>query len=296
MLDSSSSEKIPFNRAFLWILLSTLLFSGSALMGWLYYLHIREKRLQDDQYRIVAIVQRTPQQESLKTSYLAEWLDLSLDQPINLYQFNTKEAERKLLACPLIKQATIQKIRPGTLYIQYHMRTPFAYLGDYANTALDTEGYIFPVRPFFTPKKLPVIHLGVEGLEGKWGSCLIEQERLKLAFQILKSLKAWGEESIYIKQIDVADAYADSYGQRQVVIALEISPEGTPLDESSRRLFLLRLNTEHYRQNLANFFVLRNYLTQWQASKTSQTQGRLASKPVIIDLRIPHLAFIKKEP
>ena len=35
-------------------------------MGWLYYLHLQERRLQDEQYRIVALVQRTSPHGSIK--------------------------------------------------------------------------------------------------------------------------------------------------------------------------------------------------------------------------------------
>lgn len=283
----SSPEQIPLNRAFLWILLSTLMISGSAFMGWLYYQHVKGKRLQDEQYRIVAIVQSCPQQEWLKTGYLAEWLDLSLDQPVNLYQFNIREGERKLLSCPLIKKAFIQKIRPGTLYISYEMRVPIAYLGDYSNTAIDIEGYLFPFRPFFTPKKLPILYLGLNGQEGRWGCCLAEHERLKVAFELLNDFQNQGNKDIFIKKIDVADAYADSDGKRQIVVALE----ETSIDHPPVNI-LLRLNTKCYPQNLANFVALRETFKQ---SAKNQWEKNHLSKPVIVDLRIPQLAFIKQE-
>ena len=101
--NAMTTTKMPFSRSLIWILVSTLLISGSAFMGWLYFLHVKERRLHDDQYRIVAIIQSTPQADALKTLYLAELLGLSLDRPINLYQFNAKEAAQTLLSHPLIK-------------------------------------------------------------------------------------------------------------------------------------------------------------------------------------------------
>ncbi len=41
------------------------------------------------------------------------------------------------------------------------MRTPYAYIGEFANTAIDKEGYLFPFRPFFTPKNLPILYIGL---------------------------------------------------------------------------------------------------------------------------------------
>ena len=155
-------------------------------MGWLYFLHLKERRMQDDQYRIVAIVQSTPQADSLKTAYLAEILDLSLDRPANLYQFDSDEGVLTLLSNSLIKEASIRKIHPGTLLISYQMRTPVAYVGEYANTVIDEEGVLFPFRPFFTPKRLPVLYLGIDDEKCKWGNCLKEEPSLKTAFSILK--------------------------------------------------------------------------------------------------------------
>jgi hypothetical protein len=292
-----SSDKLPLNRALLWIFLSVVLTCGTALMGWLYYLHLKELRLHDPQYRIIAIVQASPQKEVLKIVYLAECLQLSLDKPVNIYQFDTKKAEQQLLASPLIKEAQVKKIRPGTLYIDYNVRVPVAYLGDYTNTALDTEGYLFPFSPFFTPKKLPTFYLGLEHLEKGWGSCLGNDERLQLAFDVLSKMK---ERQLNINQIDVSRAFADSYGQKQVIITLEEINERLYQGKvvSFVEPYILRLNTEDYEQNLANYSALKDYFSkQWLECLPSgiKKDKQTVLKPMIIDLRIPQLAFIKKE-
>ncbi len=220
-----ADDKIPVSRALVRILVSTLLISGTAFMGWLYYLHIKNYRLSAEQYHIVAIIQSTPQTETLKTVYLAELLNLSLDKPVNLFRFSIKEAERQLLSSPLIQIATIKKILPGTLYIDYEMRVPVAYLGDYANTALDEEGSLFPYHPFFTPKRLPTLYFGLDQEQITWGSSLQGQTSFELAFAILQYLRQPGKEGFqeryYIKQLDLSQSQADSYGQRQIVVILE---------------------------------------------------------------------------
>jgi tetratricopeptide (TPR) repeat protein len=275
-------DRMPFSRALLWILVSTLLISGSAFMGWLHYLHVRERRLQDEQYRIVAIVQSTPQAEALKTVYLAELLDLSLDRPKNLYQFSAREAEKKLVACPLIKRAVVKKILPGTLYIEYDRRLPVAYLGDYTNTAIDEEGYLFPFRPFFTPKRLPTIYLGLDQEGMKWGNCLQALPSLQLALDILRQFAEMSQESFHIKQLDLSQAQADSDGQRQVVLVLE--ELGREWTQSSSYPIYLRLSPDHYQQDLKNFRTLYKVLGQ----------QRVKEETWVIDLRIPHLAFLKR--
>jgi hypothetical protein len=280
-----NESKMPFSRSILWILVSTLLISGSAFMGWLYYLHVRERRLHDDQYHIVAIIQSTPQTDSLKSVYLAELLDLSLDRPTNLYQFNTKKGIQILLSNPLIKKAMIKKILPGTLFIHYQMRVPVAYIGDLANTVIDEEGVLFPFRPFFTPKRLPTIYLGLNTDECHWGRCLIEYASVNLSFSILKQCE-YQLGNFKIKQLDVAQAQADSYGQRQIVLVLEGNGKEEML--STQPLIFLRLSSDHYAQELASFRTLQSANVENQAIQMKDDQS------VVIDLRIPHLAFIKR--
>ncbi len=268
---------MPLNRALLWIFISILTISGTACMGWLYYLNGRERRLRDEQYRIVALVQRVSQGEALKSIYLAELLNLSLDRPINLYAFNLKEAKKKLQACPLIKRAKVKKILPGTLYIDYEVRTPVAYLGDIANTVIDEEGILFPFRPFFTPKCLPILYLGREKEEPyRWGNCLKEAPLLQLAWSVLKQFEELLGKKFYLRQLDIAQAFAESEGKRQIILVLEerAKPAHT---------VFLRLNVDDEGQSLANFQTLQGHLFN----------DSFPSKQVTIDMRLPQLAFIK---
>lgn len=234
----------------------------------------------DDQYRIVAIVQTTPDKEALKTVYLAEFLNLSVDRPTNLYRFDISEAKRKLLKNFIIKDADVKKIRPGTIYIDYVLRKPIAYLADFKNTAIDSEGVLFPAFPFFTPKKLPEVYLGLLS----WEQCLHEHKSFQLMTSLLRFLEASTQEkSIYLKYIDVSRAYAPSFGQREIIILIEDSVE----QEFNGRFVVtthsrfLRLNKDNYERAWRNYLLLRDRLKNQKGS--------------IIDLRIPHLAFIKEE-
>jgi hypothetical protein len=279
-----SDSKMPISRAILWILVSTLCITGSAFMGWLYYLHVRDRRYHDDQYRIVALIQSTPQADALKSVYLAELLGLSLDHPINLYQFNLKEATSTLLRHPLIKVVTMRKILPGSLYIDYEMRTPFAYVGDFANTVIDEEGVLFPFRPFFTPKRLPTIYLGLDKEKCKWGTCVKTlTPNVQLAFDLLCQFEQLQLDRFELKQLDVTQAQADSYGLRQVVMVLEEKSQDLTQNQEKSLIFL-RLSDDHAEQDLVNFRTLQASLCEKSLLKNDQ--------PLVVDLRIPHLAFI----
>jgi hypothetical protein len=294
-----TKEKIPLNQALFWILLSTLLVSGTAAIGLLYYQYIKEIHGSDDAYRIVAIVQTVPENEGLKTVYLAELLDLSLDKPLNLYRFNTKEASRKLLSSPLIKEARVKKIRPGTIYVDYVLRNPIAFLADYSNTVIDGERYLFPYKPFFTPKRLPEIYLGVSltdsSKESLWGAP-VEGEYVELALSLLNYLqKKFGHEACQVKRIDVSKAYASSCGQREIILMLEDQVEQTVKGKTTRYLFprILRLNTESYLQGLANYAVLQKHLLKQELSTLPANDKVLVKQSVkILDLRLSQLAFV----
>ncbi|WP_284452650.1 hypothetical protein [Parachlamydia acanthamoebae] len=297
MNQSYSPNKIPISQAIVWILLSTVLISGSVGMGILYYLHLRDLRTRDEQYNISAIVQTTAHADALKTVFLAEILDLSIDHPTNLYRFNIEEAKRKLLACSLIKKAEIKKIKPSAILIDYSLRQPIAFLGDFTNTAMDENGFLFPFKPFFTPKKLPEIFLGcAKDLQNIWGSCL-KGDHLELALSLFNLVtKKCCSESMYIRKIDVSKAYAQSHGQRQIILVFEELLERKVNGKWTLCVFprLVRLNTEHFHQGLANYLALREFLNK-QAKQLSVTEemNQMRGNEVMVDLRIPHLAYIQ---
>lgn len=285
----TDEKKIAVSRAVLWILLSTLFISGSVLMGWLYYLHVRELRLNDDQYRIVAIIQRTPHNDSLKTAYLAEQLNLSLNRPVNLYQFNVKEARETLSNNPLIQEVTVKKILPGTLYIDYILRSPVAFIGDFTNTAVDADGNLFPFRPFFTPKRLPSFILGLSEEECRWGNCISEHPSLQVAFDLMAQRHCLEREGYEIQRIDLTELESESYGRRQIVVVLGLPSHSVISKSEVAGTVILRLSVDQPHQDLINFLTLQDYLLR-------KDQKSLAKdRPVVIDLRMPHLAFIKSE-
>ena len=268
----------------------TLTVSVGAYWVWKNY---RNDKLTNEKYRITAIIQTGPEKEALKTAYLAELLDLSVDQPQQLYAFNLKQGEAKLLASPLIKYAKITRMPPSTLYIDYEVRRPIAYLADFKNTGIDRDGCLFPIEPFSPPKHLPEIYLGLSGLTNG----PIQSPKFSLALEILQFLDStpW-EEGIRILKIDVSRAFETSLGQREIVLTTE---EEVIVRKKERELFctfpkIIRLCPKGYAQQLVNFFQLqRTMMEDYRRQLTSlKAGGRFA--PRIVDLRIPQLAFVEK--
>ncbi len=259
---------------------------------WLWENH-RKGRIQNKKYQITTIIQTGPEKEALKTAYLTELLGLSSDHPAQLYSFDLKKAEAKLLASPLIAKAKIRRLPPSTLYIDYEVHKPIAWLADYKNTAVDREGNLFPVTPFFSPKYLPEIYLGLPTF-----TCWqVRSPYFDLALEILQFLETvpW-KEGLRIKRIDVSNAFASSLGQREIVLFTE---EELSLRAETSEIVcifpkILRLAPKDYAQQLGNFFALkRTMMGDYQRQLIGIKEGgRFA--PRIIDLRIPQLAFVEK--
>lgn len=292
------SEKLSFRIAMLWIFLITFFCCGSFLVAFFYYKKIRRIQFEQTQYNIVAIIQTTPDKEKLKTVFLAELFDLSVDHPTNLLRFDAREAKKKLLSLPLITSARVKKILPGMLYVDYTMRKPIAFLLDYANTVVDREGVPFPFKPFITPKKLPEIYLGIDNDKDFVLGQPIRNDKSKLALYLLDLINQHCcFEKSQLLRVDVSKALADSYGQRQIVVIME-----DQIQKKTEQGFaivvipqILRLSVDSYRQELANYLAMKSSIIE-QGMKDGVKEFTKVNrvKPVIVDLRIPQLAYITK--
>lgn len=291
-----TTPKIPLGKALAIICASVCVSLSLGWGGYYFFKKVREERFVDPRFHITAIAQVCMKGQILKTGYFAEYLELSVDKPQNIYRYDLKEANRKLLASPLVKQAEIKKIPPNTLYIEYETREPIAFLDDVKNTAIDSQGYLFPYKPFFTPQRLPKITIGIsdveEGLSGlekgaaAWGQSL-HGCRIDMAFKIYKLLKQYAKTSeLTVIKIDASKAFALSFGQREIIVVLEDHGSRQANDTGRGHTYALRLSTERYSQELANFILLRRSLLK--APPVPQPPVSWS----VIDLRLPDLAYI----
>ena len=299
---------LPLTHALAWIVGSTLVFSGSSYTAMKHYFKEQKKIKADPQLFIRSIIQTGPQKEALKTEYLAELMGVSANRPSCIRGFDLEKAEKRLLLSPLISQATVKCTLPATLYVDYTVRQPIAWLEDYSNVVFDREGYPFPFSPFFTPKKLPAIYLGL----GPFGESSYDPEReaaqwhtplkgkyFALALDLLKHVTdPKVADLFFIKRIDVSNAFAESAGTREIVILTEdvISKRIDGKDVELCVPRILRLSTKNYPQELGNYLKLREQLLEEEAKFTpavgSAAAVRLPEK--IIDFRIQKLAFIEE--
>lgn len=268
-------KRLPLAKAALIIFFVTLLISGTGTLSWLYYRHISANRSQDSHFTIAGII-ASHKGEALPLGYLSEILQLAKDKPINLYAYSLSNSEKQLLSHPLIRKANIKKVYPDKIWVDYQLRKPIALVADFSNTAIDSEGVLFPYAPFYHTKNLPQIYLGVarEGRISKndsivWGN-RIESPEFQLACEILAT-------DFPCEVVDVADAYAESCGKRQVIVT----------GKENGQTIILRLPLENFRERMADYASLKKVFEQESLQKSDGVK--------IIDLRIPQLAFIANE-
>lgn len=258
------------------------------------------QRSQDPTFALQSIIQTGPKKAALKTEYLAELLQISLDKPLSALTFDLHAARRKLLSSPLIESATLRLIKPATLYIDYVAREPVAWFYDYENVALDKKGYPIPFSPFFAPKNLPEVYLGAEAF-GKtpsdsrlpsvnWNRPL-SGASAELALNLLAIFQDHKiREKLSVSRIDVSNAFADSYGAREIVLLTE----DEIIHNKVSYLFpkMLRLSTQHYLQDLGNYLKLRESLVEEERLAVAAGATALRAEPKIIDLRLENLALV----
>lgn len=236
------------------------------------YRYMGLQKLTSQEYFIDTIVQTGPEKGALLSVFLSQILGLSIDKPQNFFLFDEKEAEKKLLSIGVIQEAIVKKERPNRVYIDYSLRQPVARIGDFTNTAIDLDKKLFPLAPFYSPKRLPEFYLGIKEFQHD-----LSGREIDLAFSIFGMLiKSDLHRDVFVERIDVSSAFSDSYGKREVVVTLE---------DRGKKIYL-RLTPRGYMKEIGYFLSMDKEL---QVS-SNQTIDR------VIDLRIAKLAYVEEYP
>lgn len=299
-------KTVSKKQAFFFLFFSTLIISGIPTLCYQSITHFLKERKKSPKYFIEKIVQTGPTKKALPTKYLAEWLDLSIDDPVNLYAVSVEEKQKALEKSPLIEKASLKKFPPNTLYVDYTVRKPIAKVADFENMAMDKKGYLFPFYPYFPAKNLPEIYFGIESFSQSpskkkrvfWNEAMSFPEA-KMAQKILTLIE---EQPLpfSIKKIDLSRAFLERLGKREVIFQIE---ERVPIQKGNKGykwgIFpkILRLSPKNIHKQLGNFLVLREKMLidyQEQLKNLSLPNKEQVFSQQIIDFRIDELAFIQE--
>lgn len=265
---SKSFTKSSKDRKLFFPLLFLLLAFFSLFSYFLLYPFCKYVWGSHDSYLIQKIAQKKPPTDALKCLCLSEMLGLSTDNKISLYHFNTKKAREQLLSYAIFKEAEIFKIKPNLLFLDYTLRQPIAYVGDFSNSAIDQEGTLFPFVPFFSPKVLPEVFFGKESFtfteNGLFGG-FVAQQKMSILKTFLQKLSPYTLFYLDLSRLD-----APTLGKQEIVA--EIQENG--------QKFLVRFSPTHYADEIETYFLLRK-------------KSKMVEQSAIIDLRIPEVAFVK---
>ncbi len=280
-------KNLPLYKAVFIIFVSIFFVSGSTHLILKAIVSTKTKKAEKSDFYISNIIQTGPNRDRLKTSLLAEIMDLSLDSPTSIFRFDPKLAEERLKLCPMIKKAKVKPIHPNTVFVDYEMRKPLAFLYDFENIAIDEEGYLFPFYPFYTPKKLPQIYLGLD--DDELSKSQITSKSFSLAHDIISSMESLrSEKNLFLKRLDVSKAFHKSLGKREI-IAL-VRTEDKWLQTQRNFSHYLRLSTHDFLKEMGNYLVLYDELSE----NNINTFEDPSSQTRMIDLRIKGLALIKE--
>lgn len=211
----------------------------------------------------------------LPHGFLAEALDLSQDRPTAWDAFSTREAEKKLMRYPFFEKVSVRKIEPNAVLVDYVLRTPVAKVADFSGQAIDNQGVMFPLEPYYSPKKLPAIRFGGVPRESKTAFFLLE---------LLQQV----ERPPRLLLIDLAEQESSSLGARKIVVVMEeLLYEGAHVVYQP---ILLQLPADEPLEGIERWKRVRGVVLE-QIDKGGQGGKH---KGVVVDLRQPHLAYLKK--
>jgi cell division septal protein FtsQ len=272
------TQKSYVNLLFV-VVASLLLTSGLAFKGYQWWYANLSYIKNSKQFLISGIYQTGPQKEAISTNQIAELIGLSVDHPTHIYDFDPKDAEKKLLSYPLFKTAKVTKKKPSHLLVDYSIRTPYVIVKDYPDAVMDEEGVIFPYRQFFSQKIIPECFLGLSDES-------FVEEKKKLSIDVLKKasqiLQSW---SFSISLVDVSSAFVDSYSKREIILSIQQVVDGISFP------YYLRLNVLEIEKQLSNFLVLCKELSKQQKLFIKLNSQKIP-KPKVIDLRLEGMALI----
>jgi len=215
------------------------------------------------------IVQKTTTIESLSPRFFSDYLGLSpKGRSLHIQNLDIRKIQKKLSEFPIFEKVQSEFTPQGELLVSYELRRPLFSLLDFSNCGLDSLGFFIPMAPYYSPKKLASIFLGIKNLE--WNKAY----DIKEAVEILNFFSPYLSEDFNIKLIDLSHLKESIPARREIIVTIAFA----------KASHFLRLNPKHLHKALDRYMLL---------FKEPTLQEQII-RDVIFDARISRFATLKK--
>jgi hypothetical protein len=222
--DVKNEKETSLFSAFLKVFFISALFWGAFFSAWAWQKVQQRTREQDERLLLHRIAARSKSVDKAPLSLLSSLLEIKDGMP--LFSLQPAELVAKIHTCPAFSNARVWRLLPGTLGVEYTLRTPIAHLSGFRNVVLDKTGTLFFLLPYFAPKKLPTVVFDFpqsSTLEELQKEAALSKD-LTLALRMVPVLTAFASKyKLILESIDLSKRNHLNIFRREIV--LTFSPE-----------------------------------------------------------------------
>lgn len=149
---------------------------------------------------------------------LQKQLALTEEERQDLGKIRIKEVRRRLLEASAIRTGSIKKLYPDTLVVEYALRKPMFCIGDISNFAVDEDGVVFALSPYFPALTLPILYMPLQGSLTKEGLSALFEKELLLFKKLVRVAQRLGGLGFFVKEIDACQAHAPGVFYREILV------------------------------------------------------------------------------
>ena len=207
---------------------------------------------------VAYIASRSKTALSLPFDVLQHLLSLSDEEKENMVKADVSGIEGRLQQCPAIASASVRRLFPDTLVVDYALRVPLFQLGCWPNLVVDEQGTVFRKSPYFPSVTLPILYFpdAIRNHTSTFSSCVY----------IYTTLRAMG---LLAAAIDARDSLQRGIFRREISVRISF-------DET--RTLWLRLPVENTERVLERLSLILERFPEYSGT---------------IDLRFPDTAYLE---
>lgn len=165
---------------------------------------------------LTTLIQKTPTRQTLSPRFFSNYLGLNPQgKNLAIKRLDIDKINKKLKSFPIFKSIDAEMTKEGALQVSYFLRNPEYQLKDYSHCGVDEEGFIVPLTPFYTPKKLTQIFLGLEQLT------FLKAHHITLANQVMDFFRLHQLDQLTVAMIDLSKMKAAIKSHQEVIVTVE---------------------------------------------------------------------------